>query len=147
MRGTVPDRTVADGYPRFMPTTRRTDASVEDFIAAVPNARRRDDTVAAVRLIRDTIGEDPSMWGPSIIGFGDRPYRTADGREHEWFAVGLSPRRQALTLYGLTADGSNGDLLDGLGPHTTGKGCLYIARLADVDASVLTELIARAWTS
>ncbi|MFC3241100.1 hypothetical protein ACFOJ6_00475 [Gordonia humi] len=63
VRGTVPDRTVADGYPRFMPTTRRTDASVEDFIAAVPNARRRDDTVAAVRLIRDTIGEDPSMWG------------------------------------------------------------------------------------
>ena len=85
------------------------------------------------------------MWGNSMIGFGRQPYTTADGKEHEWFAVGLAPRKAALTLYGLTVYGSNDDLLERLGTHTTGKGCVYIKRLEDVDPNVLKELVVRAW--
>ena len=83
--------------------------------------------------------------GPTTIGFGRQPYRTADGKEREWFAVGLAPRKAALTLYGLTYYGTNTDLLERLGPHTTGKGCLYVKRLDDVDREVLTELVRRSW--
>ena len=98
-----------------------------------------------VDLTGGVTGAPPRMWGASIIGFGRQPYRTADGKEREWFAVGLAPRRAALTLYGLTFYGSNTDLLDRLGPHTTGKGCLYLKRLDDVDREVLTELVRRCW--
>jgi hypothetical protein len=90
-------------------------------------------------------GVDPEMWGSSIIGFGRQPYTTADGKRHEWFAVGLSPRKAALTLYGLTYYDSNRDLLERLGPHTTGKGCVYVKRLFDLDDLVLRELVERAW--
>ena len=79
------------------------------------------------------------------IGFGRQPYRTADGKEREWFAVGLAPRKAALTLYGLSYDGSNTDLLERRGPHSTGQGCLYVKRLDDVDRAVLTDLVRRAW--
>ncbi|WP_223277672.1 DUF1801 domain-containing protein [Janibacter sp. YB324] len=80
-----------------------------------------------------------------MIGFGAQPYTTADGKEREWFRIGLAPRKAALTLYGLTFHGSNEDLLDRLGKHTTGKGCVYIKRLEDVDADVLRELVERSW--
>lgn len=83
----------------------------------------------------------------SMIGFGRQPYRTADGKQHEWFAIGVAARKAALTLYGLTYDGSNADLLARLGPHTTGKGCLYLKRLADVDEVALRALVARAWAA
>jgi hypothetical protein len=87
------------------------------------------------------------LWGTSMVGFGSQRYTTADGKEHEWFAVGLSPRKAALTLYGLTYYDSNQDLLERLGPHTTGKGCLYVKRLEDVDRDVLVELVERAWAA
>lgn len=125
--------------------TRPTDADVAAFLDAVPDERRRDDARAVLDLMRTVSGAEPRMWGPSMVGFGRQPYRTADGKEHEWFAVGLAPRKAALTLYGLTYYGSNTDLLERLGPHTTGKGCLYVKRLEDVDREVLTELVRRAW--
>ncbi len=125
--------------------TTRSDADVGTFLDAVPDERRREDARVALDLMRQVTGEQPVLWGSSIIGFGRRPYTTADGREHEWFAVGLSPRKAALTLYGLTFYGSNEDLLDRLGPHTTGKGCLYLKRLDTVDRRVLIELVERAW--
>jgi len=90
-------------------------------------------------------GVEPVVWGSSMIGFGRQPYTTADGKEREWFAVGLAPRKAALTLYGLTFYGSNEDLLERLGPHTTGKGCVYVKRVADLDRAVLTEMVDRAW--
>lgn len=90
-------------------------------------------------------GVEPVVWGDSIVGFGRQPYATADGVQREWFAVGLAARKAALTLYGLTFYGSNDDLLGALGPHTTGKGCLYLKRLSAVDSEVLAELILRAW--
>ena len=125
--------------------TRPTGEDVTAFLDAVPDERRRADALDALDLIRSVTGAEPRMWGASIVGFGRQPYRTADGKEHEWFAVGLAPRKAALTLYGLTYYGSNSDLLERLGPHTTGKGCLYLKRLEDVDRDVLTELVRRSW--
>ena len=125
--------------------TQPTDASVEEFLGSVTDDRRRGDAEQALALMREVTGDRPRMWGPSIIGFGRQHYTTADGKRHEWFAVGLSPRKASLTFYGLTAYGSNQDLLDRLGPHTTGKGCVYVTRLSDVDDRVLRELVQRAW--
>ena len=88
-------------------------------------------------------GAEPVVWGSSMIGFGRRPYTTADGVTGEWFALGVAERKTALTLYGLTYYGSNVDLLERLGPHTTGKGCLYLKRLDAVDRDVLAELVRR----
>ena len=81
-----------------------------------------------------------------MVGFGRQPYTTADGRQREWFAVGLAARKAALTLYGLTSYGSHAELLDRLGPHTTGKGCLYLKAPRRVDDDVLRELIALSWS-
>ena len=125
--------------------TTPTGADVTACIDGVEDERRREDARAVVDLIGGVTGAPPRMWGASIIGFGRQPYRTADGKEREWFAVGLAPRKAALTLYGLTYDGSNADLLEQLGPHRTGKGCLYVKRLDDVDRGVLAELVRRCW--
>ncbi|ALG85110.1 DUF1801 domain-containing protein [Gordonia phthalatica] len=129
-----------------MVKTKPSDDSVDDFLAGVIDDRRRTDALAAVEIMRAVTGAEPVLWG-SMVGFGRQPYTTADGRSHETFAVGLAPRKQALTLYGLTYYGSNQDLLDRLGAHTTGKGCLYIRRLDDVDLDVLREMIARGWAT
>jgi hypothetical protein len=125
--------------------TQPSDADVTAFLDGVTDVRRRDDARAAVELMREVTGASPRMWGTTTIGFGRQPYRTADGKEREWFAVGLAPRKAALTLYGLTYYGSNTDLLERLGPHTTGKGCLYVKRLDAVDREVLIELVRRGW--
>ena len=120
-----------------------TEASVEEVLAAAPEGRR-DDTREVLELMEHVTGAAPVVWGASMIGFGRQPYTTADGKDREWFALGLSPRKAALTLYGLTYDGPD-DLLERLGPHTTGKSCLYVKRLDAVDRTVLTEMIQRAW--
>lgn len=125
--------------------TKPTDASADELIAAVEDERRRADAEQAIALVREVTGVEPVVWVPSMIGFGTQPYTTADGKEHEWFRVGLAPRKAALTFYGLTFYGSNGDLLERLGTHTTGKGCLYVKRMSDVDESVLRELVERSW--
>jgi hypothetical protein len=125
--------------------TKPNDASVEEVIDAAADERRRDDAREVLDLMREVTGAEPVVWGSSMIGFGRQPYTTADGKEREWFAVGLAPRKAALTLYGLTSYGSNEDLLERLGPHTTGKGCVYVKRVADLDRTVLTEMVDRAW--
>ncbi len=125
--------------------TKPTAGDVEAFLDSVPDERRRSDAQAATELVREVTGAEPLMWGTSMVGFGTQRYTTADGKEREWFAVGLAPRKAALTLYGLTYYDSNQDLLERLGPHTTGKGCLYVKRLDDVDRDVLMELVERAW--
>ena len=125
--------------------TTRNDEGVAEFLAGVADPRRRADAQAACALMAEVTGEAATMWGPSIIGFGSYHYRYASGREGDGFAVGLSPRKQALTLY-LSAgfDGAD-ELLARLGPHTVGQSCLYLKRLADVDESVLRELVADAF--
>ena len=120
-------------------------ADVDAFLDGVADEGRRTDSKAARDLIAEVTGAEPVMWGDSMIGFGTQRYTTADGKEHEWFAVGLSPRKAALTLYGLTYYESNADLLERLGPHSTGKGCLYVKKLDDLDRDVLTELVERSW--
>jgi hypothetical protein len=121
------------------------DGDVGAFLASVPDVRRREDAEAVVALMRSVTGTEPRMWGGSIVGFGQRPYSTADGVERDWFAVGLSPRKAALVLYGLLPPGEGRAELDALGPHTTGKSCLYVKRLAEVDEAALTRLVRRAW--
>lgn len=132
---------MADSTPKTAPT----DADVAQYLLSVPDERRRTDALTTVELMREVTGAPPVMWGSSMIGFGERPYTTADGKEHRWFVVGLAPRKAALTLYGLTGDGRNTDLLERLGPHTTGKGCVYAKRLDALDEGVLRELVERAW--
>ncbi len=127
--------------------TQPTSDDVEAHLDAVEHPVRRADARAALALMREVTGVEPVMWGASMVGFGTQRYTTADGKEHAWFAVGLAARKAALTLYGLTYYDSNSDLLERLGPHTTGKGCLYVKRLDDVDLAVLRELVARAWAT
>ncbi|GGJ79296.1 hypothetical protein GCM10010123_06580 [Pilimelia anulata] len=119
-----------------------TGASVEEFLAAVADPRRRAEAVAVCALMAEVTGAEPRMWGPGIVGFGAYRYRYASGREGDWPAVGFAPRKQALTLY--LADGldAHRELLARLGPHTTGRSCLYLKRLAAVDDAVLRELVA-----
>lgn len=125
--------------------TRPNDADVDAFLDTVGDDHRRTDARRVLDLMRQVTGAEPQLWGSSIVGFGHQPYTTADGKQRAWFAVGFAPRKSALTLYGLTYDGSNDDLLERLGRHTTGKGCLYVKRLEAVDLEVLETLVARAW--
>ncbi len=127
--------------------TTPSDADVEAFLDSVADPVRRDDARTVVALFREVTGAEPTMWGDSIIGFGTMGYRTADGREREWLSLGLSPRKAALTLYGLTYYGSNEEVLERLGPHTTGKGCLYVKRLDRLNHEVLRELAERCWAT
>jgi hypothetical protein len=124
------------------PKTQRTRMSAAEFLAAVPDPRRRADAEAVCALMADVTGEAPTMWGTSIIGFGSYHYRYASGREGDWPAIGLSPRKQSLTLYISAGFDAYDELLSRLGPHSTGKSCLYIKKLADVDERVLRDLVA-----
>lgn len=126
--------------------TQPTDASVEAFLATVDDPRRREDAVAVTALMRRVTGVEPVMWGPSMIGFGQRHYAYESGRQGDIFVVGLSPRKGALTLYGIHDGYAAPDpLLDALGPHTLGKSCVYVKRLSALDDEVLERLVRRAW--
>lgn len=123
------------------PKTTRTDASVAEFLGTVPDRQRQEDAEEVCELMREVTGLEPAMWGTSIVGFGEYRYRYASGREGDWPAVGLSPRKQALTLYISDGYDQYAELMARLGPHTTGKSCLYIKRLSDIDRDVLRALI------
>ena len=126
------------------PKTKPTDASVEDFLAAVEPARRRDEGQAVCALMQEVTGEAPVLWGPSIVGFGRYANVTADGRATDWPRMGFSPRKAALTLY-LASTPETEAMLARLGPHTTSVACLYIKRLEQVDMGVLRELCVASW--
>jgi len=122
---------------------RPTDASVEEFLARVPD-ERREDAHRLCAMMGDITGEPPTMWGASIVGFGTYHYRYASGHEGDAPLAGFSPRSQQLVIYLASGfAGRYGALLARLGPHKTGKGCLYIRRLGDVDDAALRELIDR----
>lgn len=122
--------------------TKATRASVAAFMAAIPDDAKRADAKTLVKMMRAATGETPKMWGPSIVGFGSHHYVYESGREGDMPVVAFSPRKAALVLY-IGAAGETA-LLAKLGKHSVGKGCLYIKRLADVDAKVLEALIAKA---
>ncbi len=121
--------------------TKLNDNSVEDFLNAVPDERRRQDCFAILEMMKKATAAEPKMWGDSIVGFGLTRYKYASGREGDWLTIGFSPRKQNLTLYLMLGFGGFDDLLSRLGKFKTGKGCLYIKKLDDVDISVLQTLI------
>ena len=123
--------------------TRPEDTSVEAFLESVADEERRADTEAVVAMMREVTGEEPRMWGGSMIGFGSYHYRYESGREGDWFLTGVSPRKGALTVYIMAGFDRYDELMARLGKHTTGRSCLYIKRLEDVDQDVLRELIDR----
>ena len=125
------------------PKTRPTKASVADFLAAVPDEQRRKDCLAVEKLMRKATGAKPVMWGTSIVGFGAYTYTDARGKSNDWPIVGFSPRKNDLTLYLMPGFKCREALLSKLGKHKTGVACLYLKRLADVDATVLEEIIAQ----
>src|ERR1700682_1101682 len=124
--------------------TKPTKLSVTAFIDALTDRTRHADAKALVKVMQSAAGEKPRMWGPSIIGFGSYHYMYESGREGDMPLVGFSPRKAATVLYGLTGSSESEALLVKLGKHTTGKGCLYIKKLGDVDQEVLKALVAKA---
>ena len=123
--------------------TKPTKLSVGAFIDALMDPSRRADAKALVKLMQDAAGEKPKMWGPSIIGFGTCHYRYDSGREGDMPLVGFSPRKAATVLYSLIGSSDSKALLAKLGKHTTGKGCLYIKKLTDVDQEVLEAMVVK----
>lgn len=125
--------------------TKETKASVTDFIEHVADEQKRTDSLTLLQLMQHATKEPPKMWGSSIIGFGNlRIKSAATGREVDWFKIGFAPRKANLSLY-LTCDIKRYSLLlQKLGKHKTGAGCLYINKLADVDLSILKELLSAA---
>ena len=123
-----------------------TDASVTNFINAVPDETKRRDGFALLEIFRAITGEEPKMWGTSIIGFGSYHYKSERSRqEGDWPLVGFSPRKQSLSLYVMHGPDSHAELLKKLGKHKAAIGCLYINKLADVDMAVLKKIIVQAF--
>lgn len=126
--------------------TKPTDEDVEAFLHAVPSPRRREEGLAMLDLLREVTGEPGQMWGPTMVGFGSQPYTNSLGTNN-WFILGFSPRSTALTIYGIwngyeeTPDPRFADL----GPHTTGKACLYVKNLDKIDLDLLRTMAIEAW--
>lgn len=128
--------------------TKPTDAPVAAHLAAIPSAARRKDAAALCELMEARTGVSPVMWGTDIVGFGSHHYTQGGtaGGEAETVGVGFAARKQALAVYGLPLEDLTSDL-EQLGPHTTGKGCLYLPHLAEVDHGLLGEIIAAAYAA
>ncbi len=123
--------------------TKQNSASVNDFISSIEDEKRRKDCRTVLAMMQEITGDKPKMWGESIIGFGSYHYRYESGREGDWFLTGFSPRKEALTLYIMSGLKGAQALLKKLGKYKTGKSCLYINKLEDIDLATLRELIAR----
>jgi hypothetical protein len=123
--------------------TKPTKVSVTAFVDALPDEGRRADAKALIELMQRVTGEKPKMWGPSIIGFGSYHYTYESGREGDMLLTGFSPRKPAFVLYNAIGFTGAEDLLTKLGKHTTGKGCLYIKKLADIDQEILKEMVVK----
>ena len=121
--------------------TQPTTKSVPEFLEQIEDPKRRADCIAVAGLMEKLSGSKPKMWGDSIVGFGDYHYKSASGREGDWFLTGFSPRKQNLTLYIMGYLEYYPDHLEKLGKFKNGKGCLYIKKLEDIDMEVLETLI------
>lgn len=127
--------------------TQKTKASVAAFLAGITDEAQRKDAKALAALIRKVTGKAPAMWGDAIVGYGDMTYEGSGGRTVDWFPVGFSPRKAALTLYLMGGLRAHAALLAKLGKHKVGGGCLYVPALAGVDLDVLAELVKRSYAS
>jgi len=123
------------------PKTRPTKASVTGFLDGIDDEDRRRDCKTLVKMMKAATGEAPTMWGTSIVGFGTRHLRYASGRELDWPIIAFSPRKTDLTLYILSEFEKHAALMKKLGKHKTGKSCLYVKRLSDIDLPTLEQLI------
>lgn len=122
--------------------TKPTKDSVEDFINKVPDEQKRKDSFVILEMMKKATGEEPVMWSNSLIGFGNKRYKSpATGREVDWLIIGFSPRKANLSLYLTISIKEHEAMLKKLGKHKTGAGCLYINKLADVDLKVLKSMI------
>lgn len=121
--------------------TKPNDSSVVAFIDSVDDETKRDDCYTLLKIMKELTGEEAKMWGPSIIGFGNYHYKYPTGTEGDWMLTGFSPRKQAMTLYIMSGFEKYEELLSKLGKYKTGKSCLYVKKLEDVNESVLRKLI------
>ena len=121
--------------------TQENDASVDDYLNSVEDEKKREASFVVKELMEDVTGEEARMWGDSIVGFGHYHYKYASGRDAEWMLVGFAPRKRNLTLYIMSGFDEYDDLLGELGKHSTGKSCLYINKLEDIDMDVLRDLV------
>lgn len=127
--------------------THRTEDDVDAFIGQIADDARRQDCQVLLGMMRKVTGVEPAVWSSGVIGFGTFHYRSASGQEGDWFPVGFASRKAAITIYlGLDLAGVP-DLLAGLGKHTTGKGCIYLKRLSDVNPEVLEKVVAESYVS
>ena len=124
-----------------------TSQDVEAFLAAVPDPRRRADAGVLADLMRRVTGLEPTMWGPSIVGYGSYHYRYPTGREGDMPAGGFSPRKAASTVYLMDGLDQHAQALERLGPHTVGKGCLYLKRLDAIDLDVLEQMVTQSYVA
>ncbi|MHA2425943.1 MAG: DUF1801 domain-containing protein [Candidatus Thorarchaeota archaeon] len=125
--------------------TKPTKASVKEFLNAVEHPTRKADGLELFKMLKEIAKENPRMWGPTIVGFGTYHYKYESGREGNMAKIGFSPRKQSLSVYIMGGFDKYKDLLDKLGKHKIGKGCLYINKLADVDNDVLDAIIKRSY--
>lgn len=123
--------------------TRATRASVDKFLKTVKDEQKREDCYKILEIMQKATKSEPKMWGTSIVGFGSYHYKYASGREGEWMLTGFAPRKQNLTLYIMDGFEEYNSLLKKLGKHATGKSCLYIKKLEDVDLKVLKEIVVK----
>jgi hypothetical protein len=121
--------------------TQENDASIDDYLNSIEDEKKRVASFQIKELMEAVTGEEARMWGDSIIGFGHYRYQYASGREGEWMLVGFAPRKRNLTLYIMSGFNEYDNLLEKLGKHSTGKSCLYINKLEDIDMDVLRELV------
>ncbi len=121
--------------------TKPTDISVADYLNAIESEQVRQDCWTIIGFMQDATKAEPRMWGSSIVGFGTYHYVYASGREGDWMLIGLSPRKQNITLYLMGGFEQQDKLLASLGKYTRGKGCIYIKRLSDIDLPTLEKLI------
>ena len=121
--------------------TKKNESSVTKFLDGVKDEKKRQDSYTILKLMKQITKAEPKMWGTSIIGFGSYHYKYASGREGDWFVTGFSQRKQNLTLYIMSGISKYPDLLKKLGKFKTGKGCLYINKIEDIDIKTLKELI------
>lgn len=123
--------------------TKKTKASVAAFLDQISDEQRRKDCQRVLKIMKEATGEQPRMWGSSIVGFGAYKYRYASGHEGEWPIIGFSPRKNDLTLYIMPGFADYKELMAKLGKHKTGKSCLYIKKLDDVELPILKKLITK----
>ncbi|PZX51953.1 DUF1801 domain-containing protein [Algoriphagus chordae] len=121
--------------------TKATTESVEDFLNSIEQATRKADGLKLLKIFKEETGEEPVLWGPSIVGFGKYKFKYPSGKEMDWFPVGFAPRKQSISVYIMLGNADLEPFLAKLGKHKKSKGCLYIKKLSDVDEDIFREMI------